>query len=280
MTSTQFYTNRRKRALIVQSGGGFSQAENSLGALRALAEIGVPVNDANAVDYRCTSAGALTAGLMMGGLTPLKAIAVVRDNPTDTLVHRKFCWPIRMFFGDRCVYDRSGLEALMCKYIPLDDIPNLQVSVTRIRRMQNDIIPGNYRSILASSSIDRIFPRTRLDREWYMDGGYTDNVPLEPWRIEQYRSVFIVLYPEDPNDIRHQHTAIGKLLQGFNAKLSQEVGEAARIYNDPVHYPTVTVLRPSPYTCSLLSWSHDFRLLNHSYKNAIQVLKARYPNGF
>ena len=265
--------------LIVISGGGFSQVETGLGCLKALEEKGLLVNSQHAVDYKATSAGAKCSALMSSGMTPGEAITMIRTHPTDTLITRRWFWPVRLLFG-QSIYDRSGLEALLKKHIPEKPLINVDVSVTNAETMRNMRLPGAYDTTLASGSIDGIFDPVRLAANVLgIDGGYTDNVPYEPRMLDHYRYVFIILYPADPDPERHLQTLIGRLLEGFSTKISQVVIEAERVYDNPDCYPCITVLRPPPIETSLLSWSDDYSLVAWAYLYAKKKLERVFPNG-
>ena len=264
--------------LVVISGGGFSQLETGLGCLKALEESGLTVNSRQLVDYRGTSAGAICSALMSAGMTPGETIDMVRANPVDKLIYRSWYWPLRMLLGSG-IYDRSGLESMLRLHIPKEPLINVEVCMTQVPDMKNVKVQASYDTVLASSSIDGVFAPVLINGIKYIDGGYTDNVPYEPYMSSQYRYVFIVLYPGDPVAERHLETLIGRLLDGFSSKLSQEVNEAELVYDQPDKYPNIVVLRPPPTTTSLLAWSPKYELLTYAYAYAKKKLKARFPNG-
>lgn len=264
--------------LIVMSGGGFSQVESGLGCLKALAEKGLRVNSQFSVDYRSTSAGAICSALMSAGLTPEAAIDLIRANPTGALISKRWFWPVRLLLG-QSIYARPGMEAMLKKYVPSDPLINVEVSVTRVADMKNLKLQASYSSVLASGSIEGIFDPVPVGGAACIDGGYTDNVPYEARMQSQYRHIFIILYPDDPVPDRHLTSMIGRLLTGFSVKLSQEVDEAERVYDNTDHYPNITVLRPTPVETSLLSWSEDYSLVTHAYEYARKRLERSFPDG-
>ena len=263
-----------KDTLIVISGGGFSQLENALGCLKAIEDSGrVELHSKVNTDYQGTSAGAIAAGMLAAPMTADSAITMIRNTPVDALITKKWFWPARMWFGDKAVYDRSGLESFMKNIYKDSEYANVTVTVTRQTSLTPEYMSASYQSILAGSSIEGIFPATSIGRVKYIDGGYTDNVPLKDWQLPEYRHTYVILCPDDPNKPRHQNTLLGRLLSGLDAKISQEIDEAELTYSDRSHYPRVTLLRPFPTTTSLLSWSDDYKLIGYSYKYAVARLQ-------
>ena len=262
-----------KDALVVISGGGFCQLETALGCLKAVEEVThTDLHNSSSCSYQATSAGAIAAGMMMMPALADQAIMIVRAAGETDLIHRKFLWPLRMWFGDHAIYDRDGLERFMKELFRDDEYSNMAATVTKLKGLTPEYPTGRYRTILASTSIEQIFPAVTINGAKYIDGGYTDNVPIHDWQLSNYRHAFIILYPDDPFKIRHRLSWIGSLLEGFSAKMDQEVDEAERTYSDRQHYPNVTVLRPSPTVTSLLSFSEDFKLINHAYRYAVDKL--------
>lgn len=260
-----------KKTLIVISGGGFSQLENAVGCLKALEDCGIQIHGPE-VMYHGTSAGAIAAGLMQV-MTAAEAVKLIKATPSATLIAKKWFWPLRMWFGDCCAYSRTGLEAFLEKLFGTLHFDTVEAITTRLSDHKRIGWPGTKVTILASTSIQGIFPNTVIAGVRYIDGGYTDNVPLKDWQIAMYGHVYIILYPRDPDSNRHGKTAIGRVLAGLDTKLSQEVNEAELNYDDKPHYPTVTVLRPRPTTTSLLNWSAGNKLIAHAYKCAVDKLK-------
>jgi predicted acylesterase/phospholipase RssA len=265
-----------KDTLIVISGGGFCQIENALGCLKALEESGmVELHSAVNTVYSCASAGAICAGLMMKPMFPQAAIELIRTRPADSLITRKWFWFLRMWLKNGWIYDRTGLEKMLRSVYGDDEYCSCSTIVTKLNGMSRECMTGTYQSILASSSILGIFPPARIGNTLYIDGGYTDNVPLRDWQLPDYRHTYIILYPDDPDRARHQKTTVGKLLASFDTKLGQQVDEAEDNYGDEKHYPTVTVLRPPPTATSLLSWSDNYKLVDYAYSYATTVLQQK-----
>lgn len=264
-----------KKTLIVISGGGFSQLENAIGCLKAIAESErVNLNDPYEVTYHGTSAGAIASGMMASGRSPDTAIHMIKKLDEKDLIVRKWFWPIRMWFGDHAIYDRTGLEQFMKNLFGDNEYRNVYVTMTRLSSMTREMVYGRYLTILASTSIQGVFPATTINGIKYIDGGYCDNVPVKDWQLPAFNYVYIILYPDDPDKSRHECTAIGKLLSGLDTKISQEVNEAYETYSDRTHYPNVTVLRPPPIKTSLLSWSDDNKLIDYAYTYSVEKLKS------
>lgn len=268
------YAELQNRTLIVASGGGFTQIENALGALSALDEVGYLDGGNQFIDGRGTSAGAVILSCLAALKWDTKELTrLIRvSRAKGPVITRKWFWPFRMFFGDRCIYDRTAFKNLLKDILNNEEFFNIRVIATEYPEMKRVEMAGSYPSVLASTSIQRIFSKVEIDGNLYLDGGYTDNVPVLPWAIDYYKRVFIILPPKDPDEGKEESTFIGKLLSGFDTKLSQEVNEAERIYSHSEVYPNCLVIRPSPYKNNLLGWSDNLGLLEHAYKETLKLL--------
>jgi hypothetical protein len=261
-------------ALIVLAGGGLAQIESSTGCLMALHDLGLPVRDAGKVHWRGTSAGAIVAAVVNAGWSPERIASYLVGRDTGDLVARRWWWPIRALCGGP-IYQRDGAKNFLLETLWDDSIlPNVTVIMTRLKGLARVEAPASFNTVMASSAIDGIFGPWPIGGELFLDGGYTDNVPLDPWHVGYYDRVFLILPPLDVDHARHARTYIGRLLDGFDLKLLQEVNEAERIYGDADRWPTVTVLRPPPIESSLLALSPDRRVLRHAYDWTLSRLTA------
>jgi predicted acylesterase/phospholipase RssA len=266
----------KQKTLIVISGGGFAQIESSLGCLRALSHAGYDLGSPY-ITWRGTSAGGIVATVLALGNHINDVISAARKTKTEDLISKRWFWPVRMLLGG-CLYNRSGLENFIKNFVGNDTAENVRVMVTDLETKAKSEMPGNFKSCLATSSIYRIFAAAEIDGRQYIDGGYTDNVPLEPRMLAEYDKIFIILPPRDSESERHKSTLIGRVLQELDTKISQEVNEAESTFSDKKSYPNVTLLRPPPVRTSLLAWSAGFSLIGWAYHYAIEKLKSEKEN--
>lgn len=264
-----------KPILFVLAGGGFAQVESATGCLMALAEAGIPVNGHQVADWRGTSAGAIVASVIAAGWTPARIASYLAERRTSDFVSRRWFWPVRVLAGGPA-YRRDGLASFLRDILPWESFySHVTVIMTRRRGWRRIEGPASFDRVMASSAIDGIFGPWPVGDEPMVDGGYTDNVPLEPWQAAQYGQVYLILPPRDPDYDRHARTAVGRLLQGLDAKTSQETDEAERIYSNPYRYPNVLVLRPPPIRSSLLALSPERTVMLHAYHWTERLLADR-----
>lgn len=252
-----------KKLLIVISGGGFAQIETALGCLCALKNRGYDLASPE-IDWRGTSAGGIVSTVMALGTPVETAIMRVQQTSTEELISKRWLWLIRLLFGGH-IYDRSGLEKFIKSFVGDKTANNVQVMLTRQDTMAKEEMSGSYLTCLATSAIIHIFESVKINGHIYVDGGYVDNVPFEPYMLKLYEKILIILPPKDAESERHKSTVIGRLLQEVDTKISQEVNEAEHIFSQKNFYPNVTLLRPPPAKTSLLSWSDGYGLISHAY---------------
>jgi len=259
-----------KKLLIVISGGGFAQIENALGCLCALKNRGYDLASPD-IDWRGTSAGGIVATALALKNPVNYLINKVHHTTTETLIYRPWYWIARFITGGH-IYNRDGFEKFLRELVDDKTAENVRVIVTNLATKAKEEMPGNYLSCLATSGINRIFPHTAINGSEYIDGGYVDNVPLDPYMLNEYKKILVVLPPRDAESERHKHTLIGRILQEVDLKISQEVNEAEFIFNQKKFYPNVTLLRPPSTKTSLLSLSNGYALISHAYHFAFQKL--------
>lgn len=257
------------KTLIVQSGGGFAQIENSIGCLRGLEKRGIDLNDPNII-WRGTSAGAITACLINAGFTARYLKLLIKQLPDSKLANRRWLWPVRMF-ANIAIYERSGIEKMINEMVGDKVFDNVTCVVTRLKDYERFEMKGSAKSCYASSAINRIFDPVVIDGVKYIDGGYTDNVPMEPWLINQYDRIFIILYPDNTEEQKKSKTTIGTILKQLSLKISQEVNEAERIYGNRSNYPNIIVLRPKPVASSLLGWSDNYEVMQNAEEYTMKL---------
>lgn len=258
-----------KKLLIVLSGGGFTQIETALGCLCALKNRGYDLADPD-IDWRGTSAGGIVSTVLALGTPVETAIMRVQQTPTEELITKRWFWPIRFVNGGH-IYDRSGLDKFVKSFVD-KTANNVRVMLTRQDTMAKEEMSGNYLSCLATSAIIHIFESVKINGHIYVDGGYVDNVPIEPCLLNAYKKILIILPPRDAEANRHKSTIIGRVLQEVDTKISQEVNEAELIFMHKENYPNVTLLRPPATKTSLLSWSDGYGLISHAYHYAWKQL--------
>lgn len=159
---------------ICLPGGGAAGA-NQAGALAAIGET-LALGD---VDVICgSSVGSLNGALFLQDPKKLEEV-------WTSIKRRSVYWPIPTLWS--LVWNKP-LRKLLTKEISLGTLKSrttqLLVQATRYRDSQpfvwDQFTPGFYNILQASASIPVIFPPTKIDGEWFVDGGVSDNTPLMP----------------------------------------------------------------------------------------------------
>jgi len=259
----EMYSDKEGCILIVAAGGGFPQLETVVGCSLALQEIGI-LRDPNIVYGRGTSAGAIgLTCLSRYNWDPLELHSIIWDN-YDTkrdLVSLKFWWWLGLFKQGYSFYNRAGLEDMLYDILGDTICLDVIVSATNSTTLECDYFYGCRRSVLASSSIQKVFPATRINSDLYWDGGYCDNVPMEAWLANRFKKVYIILPPKEKVS-DGKWGVLNRFKRSFLAKLEQEVNEAERIFTKKDLYPNCVVLRPPPQeNMNLLGWSKNLNLI-------------------
>lgn len=171
---------------VVLSGGGVRGAAHA-GVLRALAERGM-LPEAIAG----TSAGALVGALVADGHSPEDLVPMLRDELKRTSLLR---WP------------RTGsqrLEAFLRAHLRAERIEDLSIP---LHIAATDLEHGGQRifstgelvpALMASSAVPIVFPPVRVEGTYYVDGGLSNNLPVEPFAHRKQDVVAVYVNPLAP----------------------------------------------------------------------------------
>lgn len=171
---------------FVLSGGGVRGAAH-LGVLRAFAERGILPGAISG-----TSAGALVGAMIADGRTPGEAMGLVRAEMK------------RSNFIRRPALASKRIEAFLAKTLRhqrFEELPiPLFVSATDLEKggqrifHTGDLVPA----LMASCAIPVVFPPVMVDGTYYVDGGISNNLPVEPFLGELDRVVCVHVNPLPP----------------------------------------------------------------------------------
>lgn len=157
---------------IVLSGGavrGFAH----LGVLKALNEADIYPDIISGV-----SAGSIVGALYADGHNPEEILEIFEKE--------KFFNLIKFIFNNSGLLDISGLRKLMEKNLSAKKFEELKIplviTATNIKEGSTEYFSDGslVDKILASSSIPVIFKPTKIKGSVYVDGGLTNNLPIEP----------------------------------------------------------------------------------------------------
>ena len=173
---------------FVLSGGGVRGMAH-VGVLRALGEAGVVPSAISG-----TSAGALVGALIADGYGPVEVLAMVLPELKRSLFIRR-----RALASTRI---RQFLKAaLRHRYFEDLAIP-LFVSATNMERggqhiiSKGELIPA----LMASCAIPIIFPPVMVEGVYHVDGGLSNNLPVEPFTDRLGEVVAVHVNPLPPFD--------------------------------------------------------------------------------
>ncbi|MBK9759453.1 MAG: patatin-like phospholipase family protein [Flavobacteriales bacterium] len=175
---------------FVLSGGG-ARGIAHLGVLQAFAEAGIVPSAISG-----TSAGAVIGAFIASGLSPKEVTDLFRE---EWKLHRTR-W--KLLRGEFLSQRRIGdfLQAhLPCKRFEDLEIP-LFVSATDLERggqrifSSGELIPA----LLAACAVPVIFPPVRIEGTSYVDGGLSNNLPIEPFQDRRQEVVAVYVNPLPP----------------------------------------------------------------------------------
>lgn len=168
---------------FVLSGGGVRGAAH-LGVLRALREAGIMPGA-----IAGTSAGALVGAMMADGRTPEEALELVAaELKRSRLVRRPTLASRRI----------EGFLEKTLRHARFEDLPiPLFVTATNLEQggqcifHQGPLIPA----LMASCAIPLVFPPVRVNGVYCVDGGMSNNLPVDPFADRKAEVVAVHVNP-------------------------------------------------------------------------------------
>jgi len=167
-----------KTEIGVVLGGGGALGFAHIGALKALEEVGI-----KSTCISGASMGAVIGALYAYGYTPDEIIRLVEEHKAYKISK------IMNFrvFNSRGVSNQKKLSGILNNILPVDNFDSLRyffaLSMTDIVNLQPEYVwsGANLRmQIMASAAIPAIYEPIYLNNTVYVDGGVTDNLPIEP----------------------------------------------------------------------------------------------------
>lgn len=211
---------------FVLSGGG-ARGIAHLGVLRAFAEAGITPSAISG-----TSAGALLGAFIACGLSPQEVDQILREEWRL----QRTRW--KLLRGERLSQRRIGefLRAyLPCRYFEDLRIP-FYVSATDMEHggqrifSAGELIPP----LLAASAVPVIFPPVMIDGTPYVDGGLSNNLPIEPF--DDRRAEVIAVYVNPLPHYIAERTLRRTLDRTFHLSFREMVSRSAKgthLYVEP-----------------------------------------------
>jgi len=167
-----------KTTVGIVLGGGGALGFAHIGALKALEEAGIKSDHVSGA-----SMGAIIGALYAYGYSPDEIIRLVEKEEAYKISK------IMNFrvFNSAGVSNHKKLSHILDNILPVDDFDSLRcffaLSMTDIVNLQPEYAwsGGNLREkVMASAAIPAVYEPIRLNNIVYVDGGVTDNLPIEP----------------------------------------------------------------------------------------------------
>lgn len=262
--------NTAGKTALVLSGGG-AQGAVEVGLYRALVNLGV------GFDFIVgSSIGAVNGALIASGLAPEEIERRWRGLRTRDIVGSRW-QPARLLWGAQSVYSNRRLRALLRDILPVQKFQDLQIPLaivaTDFETGESVVLDKGdlIEAILASTAVPGLFPPIIREGQTLVDGGVTNNVPIDVAAKRGAERVIGILC----------HCAEGPTAEGLAAVLTQSFSLALRAHFrcDLRFYENrldVWILDPCPRAClPLFNFDRAWMLIEPAYKHALEELGRR-----
>ncbi len=168
----RFFRKKKKTIGVALSGGGLRGIAH-LGVIKALEE-----KDLAPSVISGTSAGAIVGAFYAAGYKP--------DELIEIVTKLSFFSARALRFSTSALFDRHMLLKIFEHYFPNNNFSALKLP---LYVTATDIVAGKsvyfhegelHEALMASASIPFIFPVTRIDEHFFLDGGVINNLPVQP----------------------------------------------------------------------------------------------------
>jgi NTE family protein len=170
--------NAPKANLGIVLGGGGALGFAHIGALKALEEVGIKVTSVSGA-----SMGAIIGALYAYGYSPDEIIRLVEEQKAYK-ISKIMTFNI---FNSKGMSNHKKLSGILHEILPTDSFDSLKcffaLAMTDIVNLQPEYVwsGGNLRmQVMASAAIPAIYEPIQLNNTVYVDGGVTNNLPIEP----------------------------------------------------------------------------------------------------
>jgi NTE family protein len=183
-----------ERVPFVLSGGG-ARGFAHLGVLEACAEMGIVPSAISG-----TSAGALLGAFIAAGMPPDQVLPLIHAHAPGIFN------PWRILRGDRLTQQR--MRAYLEAYLPARRFEELtipfHVAVTdfstgrQLILSRGELVPA----LLAACAVPLVFPAVEIDGVTCVDGGLSNNLPIEPFDDRRQEVICVYVNPLVPLNSR------------------------------------------------------------------------------
>lgn len=204
-----------ERRPIVLSGGG-ARGIAHIGVLRALHEHGIEPAAISA-----TSAGALVGAFRAAGFSPEDMMDLLRKEVK--LVH----------FFSKPMPASKRIAAFLRKHLPVERFEDLKVplyvGVTDLENGGQKLIGSGplVPALMAASAIPVVFPAVPLNGVYHVDGGLSNNLPVEPFADRIAEVIAVYVNPLPPFNPRNR-SMLSTLDRVFHLNFREMVTRSAK----------------------------------------------------
>ncbi len=251
---------RKQPAIGLALSGGSTLGIAHIGALKALAEHGIPVHAISG-----TSAGSLVAALYAFGIPIEQMTAITKDMKWRRLARfarSRMGWASNRGIG-ALIEQLLGNILIEDAHIPLAIIAtNIETGKKRIFQTGSVL-----EAVRASTSIPGIFTPVELDDGLYVDGGLSENLPLSP--LKDMGADILVGINLSTRSKTFRPTNVSHVIKRSVAILSEHQGRASR---EQAH----VLIEPQLNEFSASSFADADRILQAGYEateTAIPLIK-------
>ncbi len=174
---------------LVLSGGG-ARGFAHIGVIKALLESGIHFSAISG-----TSSGALIAALFCDGYSPDEITEICREALPLTHINIHFT---------QSLLSNSSMRSLLEKYLKnktFEELPlPLFVSLTDLDTGKQVVVnKGNLiETLIASASVPILFSPAKIEGKYYVDGGMSNNLPVEPFIDSDLKTIGVHVNPVSP----------------------------------------------------------------------------------
>ena len=264
-------TGAAPRTALVLGGGG-SRGAVEVGLYRALVELGVRIDLVVS-----SSIGAVNGALIAAGLAPPELEAHWRETRTRDIVGSTWRF-LRLLTGAASVFSNDRLRNLLRRRLPVHSFSELRLPLAIVATDLESgesltLTEGNLiEAILATTALPGLFPPIRWHGRWLVDGGLSNNIPIDV-AVEQGAERVIGILCGCAKNLPPRANLISVLGQSFSLAVNARVRCDLRLYERRVQ---LHILEPClDSNLELLDFDHASTLIEPAYQYALRELRRQ-----
>ncbi len=222
------HTGSKKYDTGLVMSGGAARGFAHVGVFKALEENQINIDIVSGV-----SAGSIAGSFYCDGFSPEEIFDIFEKNKVFDLV--------KLRFSRKGLLSTSGLRKVLKNNLrtkKMEDLPKpLVINATNIEEgITTYFTEGNLVDIVvASCSIPVVFEPAKINNVTYVDGGVTNNFPIEPLEDKCKRIIGVHINPTAPYDPQQ---GIGQIaLNSFHLGIASDVSSKSQRISDFIEPP-------------------------------------------